>query len=361
METSFRSFFLWTAPSSGLLVPGAPATEAARTATSSCFVSARWGVSAQTTWGKTEHQKDQGNACNFRWFQHQFLQKLVDVWYWHWFHDIRWQKITDEQRSSCGCAKREFSESPILGFRNMQVQPTDQFKIIQIFFQTGITNSDLNPYQQGPLGTICIPNARGGLKYRYGWWTLILQDIIIRSRLLAIMTNGSLLRLGFWQGSLQKHAQWPVVPRRESAGWVTTVRGGDVSLLNSQDLCCKTENTSFPVAIRPRHTKGCLGDAPVAEERCRGWQRELQQLFDVLYLTGVSSRDKRFSGDILMNLAWRFATLYFYTLNMALMLVPFDSVFHSFIIQAQRLFDSQMLPSGLEPCPKDWGWVDLDA
>ena len=79
METSFRSFFLWTAPSSGLLVPGAPATEAARTATSSCFVSARWGVSAQTTWGKTEHQKDQGNACNFRWFQHQFLQKLVDV------------------------------------------------------------------------------------------------------------------------------------------------------------------------------------------------------------------------------------------------------------------------------------------
>ena len=44
---------------------------------------------------------------------------------------------------------------------------------------------------------------------------------------------------------------------------------------------------------------------------------------------------------------------------MALMLVPVDSVFHSFIIQAQRLFDSQMLPSGLEPCPKDWGWVDL--
>ena len=29
--------------------------------------------------GITEHQKDQGNACNFRWFQHQFLQKLVDV------------------------------------------------------------------------------------------------------------------------------------------------------------------------------------------------------------------------------------------------------------------------------------------
>ena len=194
---------------------------------------------------------------------------------------------------------------------------------------------------------------------------MILQDIIICSRVLAIMMKRSLLRFAFWQGSLQKHAQRPVVPRRESAGWVTTVRGGDVSLLNSQDLCCKTENTSFPAAIRPRHTKGCLGDAPVAEERCRGWQRELQNSFLTYCTLLVFLPETRGSVGTFWWIWHEDLQLYtftvFYTLNMALMLVPVDSVFHSFIIQAQRLFDSQMLPSGLEPCPKDWGWVDLDA